>query len=127
MAATALQLYSLLYLTVKGKLLTETGSLRINRDTKASEVNTLAKGFAGVTPGPGTTSLQVTNAVPFADFELNPGQYMSTYTPAEIGVLGPGGKQLTVDCFILSDDLSAAAGSSTEQSFNLIGPFADWQ
>lgn len=127
MAATQLQGYSLLYCTVKGSLLTEAGSIGVDRDTKASVVDTLAKGFAGVTPGAGTTAIQITNAVPAAGFELDGGDMMRAYVPAEIGVLGPGGKQLIVDCYLLSDSLKASVNNSTSLDFSLIGPFADWR
>lgn len=124
---TPLQLYSLLFVTVKSKLLTEAGSIQLSRDLKASDVETLAKGWAGVSPGAGVCDLRVTNAVPAADFELDAGKHMSTYTPAEIGVLGPGGKQLTVDCFILSDSIQASVNNPTQLEFTLRGPFAEWK
>lgn len=127
MAATQLQQYALLYITVKGSLLTEAAQISVDRDSKASIVETLAKGMAGVTPGAGTTSLQVSNMVPAADFELNGGTLMSTYTPAEIGVLGPGGKQLIVDCFLISDSLKSSVNNSSTYDMTLLGPFADWR
>lgn len=127
MAATALQLYSLLYITVKGALLTEAGQINVERNLNASDVTTLAKGWAGVSPGAGVTDIRITNAVPSADFELDAGKHMATYEPAEIGVLGPGGKQMTVDCFILSDSIQASVNSPTQLDFTLRGPFAEWK
>lgn len=124
---TPLGLYSLLFVTVKGKLLTEAGSIQVERNLNASDVTTLAKGWAGVSPGAGVTDIQISNAVPSADFELDAGKHMSTYEPAEIGVLGPGGKQLTVDCFILSDSLSSSVNNPTQLQFTLRGPFAEWK
>ncbi len=124
--STPLQLYTLLYATLKGALITEAGSIEITRDLKASDVETLAKGWAGLTPGAAVCDLRIKNAVPSADFEIDAGKYMKAYEVAEICVLGPGGKQLVVDCFFLSDSLSSSVNNPTNLDFTLRGPFADW-
>ena len=122
-----LQLYSLLYVTVEGKLLVEEGSVEVDRDPKNQVVETVAKGVSGVSPGAGQTSIRVTNAVPAADFELNAGPFMKGIKPAEIGVVGPGGKQLKVACFFMGDSLKHSTNNPSSYEFNLLGPFADWE
>ena len=58
------QLYTLAYVTVENALLTEEASVTVNRATNSQVVNTVAKGYAGESPGAATTEIQVTNAVP---------------------------------------------------------------
>ena len=47
----ALQLYTLVGAYVDGALLAEEGTVSIDVDSRAQEVNTVVKGFAGLSPG----------------------------------------------------------------------------
>lgn len=120
-------LYALAYVLVEGAILTQEGQVSVNRSTNSQAVNTVALGYAGESPGAAMVEIQVRNAVPSADFEMNPGKYMKNLKEVEIGVLGPGGKQLTARGFIISDTFEHSVNSESSLSFNFRGKFKDWE
>jgi len=122
-----LQLYSLLYATIEGSLLTEEASINITRSTNSQPVNTVAKGYAGESPGAPMVEIDIDNAVPAADFEFDPGDNMATLTPAEVGVVGPGGKRLVAKGFIISDTLKHAVNSESMQGIKFRGRMPGWK
>jgi hypothetical protein len=121
----SLQIYSLASVYVDGKLLTEEGSVKVSRSTGSNVVTTVHKGYAGESPGAATLSIEVENAVPSADFELNPGPYMQNLAVAEI-TLFAAGKTLTAKGFIVEDSFSHSVGGAASLSFSFRGSFADW-
>lgn len=124
---SSVQLYSLLYVTIDSALCTEEASVTINRATNSQAVNTVAKGYAGESPGAPTIEIQVMNAIPAAGFEFNAGKKMKTLTPAEIGVIGPGGQQLKAKGFIISDSIKHSVNSESQYDFNFRGAFEDFE
>jgi len=123
----ALQLYSLLFVSVNGGLLTEEGSVDVTRTTGSQAVTTVAKGYAGESPGAQMCEISVTNAIPSADFEFNPGPFMAALNAVEIGVIGPGGKQLKAKGFIIQDTFTHAVNTESKLSFRFRGQFADFE
>src|SRR3990167_10475833 len=97
------QLYAAAAVLVDGLFLTQESSVTVQRSTNSQAVNTVALGYAGESPGAAMVEIDVKNAVPSADFEMNPGKFMKSLKECEIGILGPGGKQLTARGFIISD------------------------
>jgi hypothetical protein len=120
------QLYTLAYCTADGKLLTEEASLTVNRATNSQAVNTVAKGYAGESPGAPTVEIQVTNAVPAADFELNAGPFMKALKAVEMGVICAG-KQLVAKGFIISDSFKHSVNSESNYDFTFRGGFVDFE
>jgi len=120
------QLYTRALVTINGKLLTEETSVTVKRDTKAQEVDTVAKGFAGFSPGAFVTTIDVESAVPSADFELNPGPFMLSLQVVEIGIITDGA-QLICTGFIINDNFQHAVNSESKLSFSFVGVPADWQ
>ena len=121
------QLYTLLYVTVNGALLTEESSVNGKRSTNSQPVKTVCKGYAGESPGAPMTELEVTSAIPSADFELDPGPYMANLASVEISVIGPGGKSLTVVGYIVEDSFNHAVDKESGLSFRFRGGAASWQ
>jgi len=122
-----LQLYSLLYVTANGKLLVEEGSVTINRETASQPIKTTAKGYAGESPGAGMIEVDVTNAIPAAGFEFLADQFMNALEPLDIGLLGPGGKQLSMKGFIVSDSIKHSVNSESSYDFKFRAPFSVFQ
>ncbi len=120
------QLYTLAYCTADGKLLTEEASITVNRATNSQAVNTVAKGYAGESPGAATIEIQVTNAVPAADFELNAGPFMKALQAVEMGVICAG-KQLVAKGFIISDSFKHSVNSESNYDFTFRGGFEDYE
>ncbi len=126
MPGTDTQLYTLAYVLVKGRILAEEGSVEMDRATNSQAVETTAKGYAGESPGAATIQLQVTSAVPSADFEMNPGPYMANLTEVEIAVMAAG-KQLTATGFIIADSFKHSVNAASSLQFTFRGAFKDWQ
>lgn len=124
----ALEVYTLAVIYVDGALLTEESSVTVDRDGRMQEVNTVAKGFAGMSPGAPIVRIDVENGVPARDFELNPGSFFinpSDISIAEVTVFA-GGRSLTTKGFILKDNFRHAVNAEARLSFNFIGEPADW-
>ncbi len=97
----------------------------MHRRTNSNPVNTVAKGYAGESPGAANCEIQVKNAVPSADFELNPGPFIASLTEREFTFFAAG-KTLTTKGFIDSDNLSHATDTPAELAFECTCEFADW-
>ncbi len=119
------QLYTLLYVTVGGALLTEHMSVEVRRMTDAQVIKTVAKGFAGVSPGSLWCSIDVKSAIPSTDFEMDPGPFMKALAAVEIG-LQLASKQGVSKGFILEDSISGAVDAPSGLSFKFIGTFPDF-
>lgn len=120
-----LQLYTLANVYVNGSLLAEEASVTVDRATNSQQVITVAKGYAGESPGAAMTELSVENVVPAADFELNPGKFMGSMQVVEFSAFAAG-RTLTFKGFIVSDNFSHAANSASKLSFKARGSFSDW-
>lgn len=120
------QLYAQAAVLVDGLFLTQESSVQVQRTTNSQAVNTVALGYAGESPGAPMVEITVSSAVPSADFELNPGKFMKRLQECEIGILGPGGKQLTARGFIISDNFQHAVNSASSLEFSFRGKMVDW-
>lgn len=121
----ALQLYTLVSCYVDGTLLAEEVSVSIDRNTRAQEVLTVAKGFAGLSPGAAMMMITIDNAVPSADFELNPGPRMKALAVVEL-TLFAANRTLTTKGFFIEDSLSHAVNSESKLNIKFAGEMADW-
>lgn len=119
------QLYTLCEVYWNGRKLCEEASVKLTRDSKAQPVSTVARGFAGMSPGAKDLTISVENAVPAAAFEFNPGETIAELQVGEI-TLFAAGKTLSSKGFITKDDFSHAVNSEAKLSFEFMGEFADW-
>lgn len=123
--ASNLQLYTNASVYVNGGLLAEEASVQVSRATNSQQVITVAKGYAGESPGAAMCEITVESAVPADDFELNPGKFMGENQIVEFTVFAAG-NTLTFKGFIISDNFSHAANTESKLSFQARGSFADW-
>lgn len=126
MAATDPQLYSLIYCLADSSLLSEEASVSFSRETGSQPAKTVAKGYAGETPGAKMVELQVSNMVPAAGMEFDAGEYMDTMKVIEMGLLSHG-KQLTFKGFIIKDTMKHSAGGDAGYDFEVRGVFGKWE
>ncbi len=119
------QLYSLIYATINGKLLTEHLSVQVRRMTDAQIVKTVAKGFAGLSPGSLMCTIDIKNAIPSLDFELDPGPFMRALESVEIG-LQLASRIAVSKGFIIEDSFSHAVDSPSGLEFKFVGSFPDF-
>lgn len=127
----ALQLYSQAEVYINGAKLAEEAQVTISRRTNAQAVNTVAKGFAGVSPGAAVIEFKMTNAVPAATFEVNPGQFMGLSSGGSLQVVEitafAAGQTLTTKGFIMDDNFSHAVNSEARLEFTAMCEPADWK
>lgn len=122
----ALQLYSNCLIYVDGTLLAEAQQVSVDRETNAQNLLTIAKGFAGMSPGAPLCMISFDNAVPSAAFEMNPGPFMRNLTVKEI-TLFAGGATLSTKGFFVSDNFQYAVNSESKLSAKVVAEFADWK
>lgn len=120
------QLYSLIYASVDGLLLTEEASITITKNAGLNPVFTVAKGFAGMSQGAPTVEIDVDNAVPSADFEFNPDAKMLEGQTVEIGIL-MAGRQTVVTGFITSATYSHSVNAESKMSFKVMANFEPFE
>lgn len=121
-----LQLYTLAFEFADGTLLAEEHSISVDRMTNSQAIATVAKGYAGESPGAATMDVTVENAVPSGGFEFDSGKKMAGLIPTNLYTLGPGGKQLKGQCFIISDSFRHGVNQPANYSFKARGPFSLW-
>jgi hypothetical protein len=122
----ALQVYSQAEIYINGAKLAEEAQVSVNRRSNAQPVNTVAKGYAGDSPGAAMTEIKVTNAVPSAAFELNPGPFILNLQVCEITIYAAG-LTLTQKGFIYEDNFSHAVNSEARLEFSARCEPADWK
>lgn len=122
-----LQLYTVSFIRRNGRLMSEHVEATVTRNSNASVVRTMGKGFSGVSPGAPDCEIDVTSAVPAADFEYDPGSDMFDNEVIEIGITGPGGKTAVSKGFIMSDTFSQGVGKEASLSFKFMGQWPQWE
>ncbi|KYF87787.1 hypothetical protein BE20_24900 [Sorangium cellulosum] len=120
-----LDLYTKAQVYVNSALLAEEASVTIKRSTGAQQVKTVAKGFAGLSPGSPMCEITVSNAVPSADFELDPGQFMKDLEVVEVTIFAAG-RTATSKGFITDDNFSHAVDTASKLDFTFVGQFPEW-
>lgn len=117
-----LQIYSILFGVVNGTLLAEEQQIDVTRTANAQMVNTVPKGFAGVSPGAAMTEVDVKNAVPQGGFEIDFGPNIAGLIPVDVQVQGPGGKTLKGKAFVLNDSIRHGVNQEASYEFKAVMP-----
>jgi hypothetical protein len=120
-----LQLYTKALVYLESGLMSEEADVSMKRATGAQVVKTVAKGFSGVSPGAPMCNIEITNAVPSADFEVDPGRYMKTLQVVELTIFAAG-RTATMKCFVTDDNFSHGVETPSKLTMSLVGQFPDW-
>lgn len=118
--------YSKAVVYINSLVLSEEASVTIKRSSGSQPVKTVAKGYSGESPGSPMTEITISNAVPAADFELDPGQFINLVDIVEISIFAAG-RTMTVKGFIIDDNFSHAVDSEAKLEFNFRGGYASWE
>jgi hypothetical protein len=110
------QLYTILLSVVGGTLLAEEQEVDWSRTANAVQVDTVAKGFAGMSPGSPMLEVDIRNAMPQGGFEFDAGPYILSLQTVPVQVIGPGGKAMKGDAFIIQDQ--GRHGVNQQASYN---------
>ncbi len=124
--AGELQLYTGIYATIDDKLLAEEVSITIQKNSGSNPVNTVVKGFAGVSPGAGSANWTIEMAAPSADFEVNPDAYLTTNKISRFGAV-MSGRQMSTDVFILTAEYTHGVNQEAKITITAIGPLKPWE
>ncbi len=122
-----LQNYAKALAYVNGALLSQEFSLSVRRTSGSQPVYTTATGYSGESPGAAMCELDISNAVPAADFEFNPGPFMKSLKLVTLTIQGPTGVTLTFKGQIYEDNFTHAVNQEAKLEFRARGQFVDWQ
>lgn len=122
-----LGLYSILLGVVGGNLLAEEQEIDFTRTANAQQVDTVVKGFAGLSPGSPMLEVDITNAMPQGGFEFDAGPYIASLTAVPVQVVGPGGKTMKGDAFIIQDQGRHGVNQQARYSFRCLMPLQLFQ
>jgi hypothetical protein len=117
-----LQLYSILVGVVGGTVLAEEQEIDFKRTANAQVVDTVMKGFAGLSPGSPMLEVDINNAAPQGGFELDAGPFIISLGLVAVQVIGPGGKVMKGDAFIIEDNGRHGVNQQMRYSFRMIMP-----
>lgn len=117
-----LQLYSIMLAVVGGTLLVEEQEVDFKRTANAQQVDTVLKGFAGLSPGSPMLEIDITNAMPQGGFEFDAGPYVLSLQQVPVQVTGPGGKTMKGDAFIVEDNGKHGVNQQARYSFRCLMP-----
>jgi len=120
------QLYTQVEAYIDGAKLTEATSVNVDLDNQAQIVETLNRGFAGVSKGAARISISIANAVPAASFEYEPSAKILGLEPVEL-TLYAAGKSLSSKGFLMKFSMSGAVNSPSGISLEFVGEPASWE
>lgn len=111
---------------INDSALTEEASVTIKRSSGSQPVKTVAKGYSGESPGSPMTEITISNAVPAADFQLDPGNFINLLDIVKVTIFAAG-RTMTLKGFIIDDNFSHAVDSEAKLEFNFRGGPANWE
>jgi hypothetical protein len=117
---SSLQIYERGALFADNQLLAECMNITVNLDAKLNPINTMQKGFAGVSPGSEESTIDVASALPRAGIEYDAIAAMQGVDIVEM-VIFAGAKKFKFSGFITKTTLSLGADRAAEFSFSFIG------
>lgn len=117
---SSLQIYERGAVFFGNQLLVECQSVSVNIDPKLNEINTMQKGFAGVSPGSEMVSIDVTEALPRAGIDYDAISALQGVEVVDF-VLFAGAKKFKTKGFINNVKMNFGADRAAEFSFTYIG------
>lgn len=112
---------------VRGQRLLEAADVEITRHTNSIEQNTLAKGWAGESPGASRMDVKITNGVPSAGIEYDPGPDAEALALVPITIHIDDGSFLTTEGIVMSDNFKKAVNANASLEITFKAKFAQWQ
>lgn len=116
---SSLQIYERGALFANGALLMECQGITVNHDPKLNAINTMQRGFAGVSPGSEEATIDVTEALPRSGVDYDAISAMQGVEIVEM-VLFAGAKKLKYKGFITKVGMTLGADRAAEYSFSMM-------
>jgi hypothetical protein len=114
------ELYSQGQIFADGQLVADATTVKLDFNTNDNPVFTLAKGFAGITPGAGQTGVSIDQAIPRAGYDYDWFQRAVGRTPVEI-VAWRGSKKMNIKGFIQTIGEQLGVNQTSVGSIAIIG------
>ncbi len=111
----ATQTYTEMFAFADGKLLAEAVTITLDHKNNAQPVHTIAKGFAGMSPGANETSIKVSNVHPRVGVEFNAVESLQSLGLVD-WVFVRGAKKVKCKGYIT--DVSESAGVNKESTYD---------
>jgi hypothetical protein len=124
--ANELQQYSSSAVYINSSQLTENADVTVERDPGFQRVLTIAKGFAGVSPGARFAIVTIRNAVPAVGFEFDPGDAMEGLIPVSVQVFAADATFISTG-FVERDTFKHAVNSEAMQDLSLVCQFGHYE
>lgn len=112
---------------VRGQRLLQAADVDVTRHTNSIEQNTMALGWAGESPGASRMDIKVSNAVPAAGMEYDPGPDAAALTLVPITIHLDDGSFLTTEGIVQSDNFKKAVNANATLEISFKAKFAQWQ
>lgn len=116
-------LYDQVYVEINGQLLGEAMEVETRLESDITQVKTIVKGFAGISPGAPVRVVTIKSPVPISGPEFNFERFMLTSTPAALRLTLGGGQSTTIsEAYTIGPvSLASGIGKTTEQDVTLVG------
>jgi hypothetical protein len=117
---SSLQVYERGAIFADQQLMIEVQNFEVDSDAKNNPIDTMQKGFAGISPGSEHTKINVTSAIPRAGYDYDALKKMQGRDIVEFVVFAAGGKESSKG-FIMNVKKSFGADKAAAVSFEFMG------
>lgn len=120
-------LYDQGYVEIDGALLAQNQQFVLTLEGDDQDVETIALGWAGITPTPKKSMLTLTNVVPPQGFEFDPFDSVANSVEHEIRLRLGNGKSYRFSGFARKPKLEGGVGKTLQNDWELHGSVSSWE
>ena len=117
-----MQLYDQMYAYINGKLLAENTSIGTELTGQQQEVDTLVRGFAGISPGPDKRTISFENVIPVSGMEVEVEKFYLNKVELDVRLQqGGSGRKYEGKGFVQPGiKVDSGVGKTTTLSFSMV-------
>ena len=117
-----MQIYDQMYAYINGKLLAENTSIGTELTGQQQEVDTLVRGFAGISPGPDKRTISFENVIPVSGMEVEVEKYYLNKVELDVRLQqGGSGRKYEGKGFVQPGiKVDSGVGQTTTLSFSMV-------
>lgn len=122
----ATEIYTNAAVDIRGQRLLEAATVEVTRQSNAIDQNTLAKGWAGKSPGARKMMIKITNGVRAAGIEYDPGPDILSLAGVAVTIWAASSFLTTVG-IVNSDSFKKGVDQNASLEMDIEAEFAQWQ
>lgn len=122
----AIEIYTNCAVDIRGQRLLEAADVSVERQSNSHEQNTLAKGWAGESPGPAKMMIRITNGVKAAGFEYDAGPDIAALADVPFTIYAAG-RFLTSSGIVQTDKFDKGVDKNASYEISFKAKMAQWQ